>query len=84
MKGNNRLINLVLLISMFGVLALAAHGYVVCQSDDPNEFLELTAVGQTPTFPPFTPDLNNHLFLMSSLRIFCFHRTDLYTSCLRC
>ena len=33
MKENTRLINLVLLSYMFGVLAIAAHQYVVCQED---------------------------------------------------
>ncbi len=33
MKENTRLINLVLLSYMFGVLAITAHQYVVCQED---------------------------------------------------
>jgi hypothetical protein len=83
-KGNNRLINLVLFFSMFGVFVIAAHGYVVCQSDYPDELSELTAVCQTPTFPVFASDLNNPLSLIGPLKISCFQRTDLCRTCLRC
>jgi len=84
MKGKNHLISLALLISMFGVLALVGQGYVVCQNDDPDEFLELTGACQIPTFSVFAPNLNNHLFLFISLRMLSFQGTDLYMTCPRC
>jgi hypothetical protein len=84
MRGNNRLINLVLFISMSGVLTLAAHGYAVCWSDQPDACLELTMAYQTPSWPVFTPNLTSYLLSMSPVRVFCFQKADLETTTLRC
>ena len=84
MKGDNRSINLLLLISMLGVLTLTAHEYVVCQSDLPDEFLELAVTFQRPTLPVFAPLLNNHPSLIRPLKTFSFLRTDLRATSLRC
>jgi len=84
MKVNIRIINLVLLISVFGVLALTAQEYVTCQDGFPDEFLDLAAACQNPTFPVFAPHLNTHPFLARPLEIFCRQRTDIDTTSLRC
>jgi len=80
MKENTRFTNVVLLISVFGFLVVATHGYVVCLND---LFSEPVAACQTPIFLLFTSNLNAHPFLVIHMRIFYFQRTNLYTPCLR-
>jgi len=84
MKKNSRLINLLLVIGMFGVLAFTAQEYVACHDDFPDEFLDLAVACQNPTLPIFAPHLNTHPILMSPLKLFCFQRTNLQTTSLRC
>jgi hypothetical protein len=76
--------SLVLLIGMFGVLALTAQEYVACQDDFPDEFLDLAVACQNPTLPVFAPHLNAHPFLIRPLKTFCFQRTNNHTASLRC
>jgi hypothetical protein len=84
MRKNNRLIDLLLLISILGVLALTAQEYITCQDDFQDELLDLAAACQNPALPVFAPRLNTHPNLISLLKIFCFQRTDLHTTSLRC
>ena len=84
MRKNNHLINLLLLISILGVLAITAQQYVACQDDFPDEFLDLAAACQNPTLPVFAPHLNTHPIPISLLKILCFQRTNLHTTSLRC
>ncbi len=83
MKANNRLINLVLLISLLGALVLTAHEYIVCQSDLPDEFLDLAVACQNLTLPVFAPYLNTDPILISLLKTFRFQKANL-TASLRC
>jgi hypothetical protein len=84
MKGKYCLISFVLLISIFGVLALTAQDYVACQGDFPDEFLDLAVACQNPTLPVFAPHLNTHPIPIGLLKIFCFQRTNFHTTSLRC
>ena len=84
MGKNNHLINLLLLISMFWVLGFTAQEYVSCQDVFPDELLDLATARQNPTLPVFAPRLNTYPNLLGLLEIFCFQRTDLHTTCLRC
>ena len=84
MRKNNRLVGLLLSISMLGVLALTAEQYVACQDNFPDEFLDLAAACQNPILPVFTPHLSTDPFSISLLKIFCVHRTNLHTTSLRC
>jgi hypothetical protein len=84
MRKNNCLINLLLLISMFGVPALTAQEYVACHDVFPDEFLDLAAACQNPTLPVFAPHPNTHPIPISLLKIFCLQRTNLHTTSLRC
>ena len=75
---------MVLLISTFGVLAFTAQEYVACQDDFSDELLDLAAEYQNQTLLVFAPHLNSDPFLISLLKIFCFQRTNLHTTSLRC
>jgi hypothetical protein len=84
MRGKRCLINLVLLISIGGVLALTASTCVDCKDFYPDEFLDLALASRGPIIPVFAPYLNTHPYLLQTLKIFYFGRIDLPTSILRC
>jgi len=84
MKKNSGLVNLLLVISLLGVLAFTAQEYVACQDDFPDEFLDLAGACQTPMLLVFAPHLNTHPIWMIPLKLFCFQRTNLHTISLRC
>ena len=84
MRKNNRSITLLLLINMFGVLALTAPAYVSCQDDSPDEFLDLAVVSQNPILPVFDFYPDTDPLSVSLLKIFLFQRTNLHTTFLRC
>ncbi len=84
MKGNKCLINLLLLISITGVLALTASEYVSCKDISPDEFLDLAVASQYPISPAFAPRLNTHACLLRSLKIFYFQKINFLTAILRC
>lgn len=79
-----RLIIVLLLIVMFGVLSLTAQGYVACQDDSPDEFLDLAAASQNPNLPVFAPRMDVHPFSVTLLKIFGLQETNFYTTSLRC
>ncbi len=83
MKANNRFINLVMLISLLGALVLTAHEYAVCESDLPDEFLDLAVAYQNLTLPVFAPHLNIGPILISLLKTARFQKANL-TASLRC
>jgi hypothetical protein len=84
MKGNYRLINFLLFISMMGVLAITASAYVSCGSFEADEFLDiaLASPNQNPTVLPF--HLNNSPLPLRPLTIIHLQRVNLLTNLLRC
>ncbi len=84
MKENICLINLVLLISIIGGLALTASAYVGCKDISPDEFLDLAVASQYPISPVFAPRLNAHAYLLHALRTFHLQGINLLTAILRC
>ena len=83
MRKKKGLIHLLLLISMFGGLALTAQDWITCQGDLPDEFLDLAIACQNPTLPVLAPHLNTHPFLIRPLKLFWFERVNLLLP-LRC
>jgi len=83
-KENNSLINLVLLISIIGVLSLTASQYVDCKDIYPDEFLDLALAWQYPVLPVFAPHRNTHPFLLRFIKMFYLRRFNLFTIFLRC
>jgi hypothetical protein len=84
MRKNARIIDLLLLISMVGVLALTAQQYVACQDDFPDDFLDLAAACPPWTLPVFAPHLNPHPFPIGLLKMVYFQKTNIHTTTLRC
>ena len=84
MKALRFLVTLVLLISIFGALALTASEYVDCKNPFPDEFLDIALECQGPILPVFAPQLNTHPLLIHSSKIFYFQRDNLLTTFLRC
>ena len=82
--GNKRLINLVLMLSIFGVLAFTASEYVSCHDEFPDEFLDLVAAYQNPVLLVFTSQLNVHLYVLKFLKVVHLRKINLLTSILRC
>jgi hypothetical protein len=56
MRKNNPFINLLLFISMLGILLLTAQEYVTCQNDFLYEFVDLAASCQKPDLALFCPE----------------------------
>ena len=84
MAKTNRFVNLLVLIGLYGVLALTAQDYVACQDDFPDEFLDFAVICQHLIVPVLAPHLNIRPFPMSLLKIFCFQRNNFQTTLLRC
>jgi len=83
-KENKFLINLVLLISIIGVLSLTAPQYVDCKEIYPDEFLDLALAWQYPILPVFAAHRNTHPFLLLFTKMFYLERFGLLTIFLRC
>jgi hypothetical protein len=83
MKGNGRSINLILLISIIGGLALTAPEYAACKDLFPDEFLDLGLACQGPIFPVFASHRNTHPLLLSR-KILYFQKDNLLFTILRC
>jgi hypothetical protein len=84
MKKNSTLINLVLLISIIGVLVLTASQFVDCKELCPDEFLDLALAWRYPTLPVFAPRRNTHPFLFRFMKTYYLQRVNLLASPLRC
>jgi hypothetical protein len=84
MKGKYCLISFVLLISIFGLLALTASEYVDCKGFYPDQFLDLALAWQYPISPVFARTLAIQPYRLHFLKIFDFQRIDLLTPILRC
>jgi hypothetical protein len=84
MKGNYRLINFLLFISMMGILAITSSAYVSCETFQADEFLDiaLASPNQNPTVLPL--HLNNCPLLLRSLKIIHLQKINLLTKLLRC
>ncbi|HUL22073.1 MAG TPA: hypothetical protein VLZ10_11500 [Thermodesulfobacteriota bacterium] len=76
--------NLLLLISILGVLAFTATDYVVCNDDFPDEFLDLAVACSAPVLPVFAPQLNIHPDVLKSLNAILLQKVNFLTSVLRC
>ena len=84
MRKNNRFLNLLLLISILGVLAFTATDYVVCNDDFPDEFLDLAVACSAPVLPVFATQLNIHPDVLKSLNAILLQKVNFLTSVLRC
>ena len=84
MKRNNRLISLVLLISIIGSLALTASEYVDCTNLYPDQFLDLAMECQNPILPVFAPYRNTHPLFLPGLKTSYVQRDNLFNTLLRC
>jgi hypothetical protein len=84
MCKNNRLTNLLLLVSIVGALALTSQEFVTCHDDLPDEFLDLAAASQNQILPVFAPHRNTHPIPLNLLKKFYFKRTYLHATLLRC
>ena len=84
MRGNYRLKSLVLLVAIFGVLALSASDYVVCHEDFPDEFLDLAVAIQSSSTPVFSCASNVNPYVMKLLGIAHLRKVNSATSILRC
>ncbi len=84
MKGKYCSITFVLLIGIFGALALTSSEYVDCKGFYPDQFLDFASVWQYPILSVFARRLDAHSYRFHSLKIFNFQRIDLLTPILRC
>jgi hypothetical protein len=84
MKKNSFLINVVLLISIIGVLGLTPSHYVGCKDIYPDEFLDLAMAWQYPILPVFAPHRNTHPSFLHFTKMVYLQRVDLLITCLRC
>ena len=84
MKGDHCLTNLVILVSLIGGLAIGPVDYVGCNDLFPDEILDLALACENPILPIFAPHLNTHPYLLRSLKILYFQRTNLLNTILRC
>ena len=84
MEKGTRFISPLVLISLFGVLALTAQDYIASQDDFPDEFLYFAVICPHSSVPVLAPHLNIHPFPMSLLKTSSFQRADLQTTFLRC
>jgi len=84
MRKKNRFIDLLLLISILGVLAFTTNDYAVCNDGFPDEFLDLAVACPTSVFPAFTRHLNIHPYVLKSLKGLFLQKVNFLTSPLRC
>ena len=84
MRKNHRFVNLLLLITILGVLAFTATDYVVCDDDFPDEFLDLAVACSAPVLPVFAPQLNIHPYVLKSLKEILLQKVNFLSCVLRC
>jgi len=83
MKGNHRLINLLLFISRISAITLTASSYVGCISFEKDEFLDLSLSSQIPLLPVLIFPRKATPHPLYFLRVLLLFEPDLYNECLR-
>ena len=84
MKGNHRLINLLLFVSMISAITLTASSYVGCISFEKDEFLDLSLSSKIPLLPILALHRKTTLRPLCFLIILFLFGINLHNECLRC